>query len=725
MKPPSADIPLKLRPFITLGFDYHENRVAGEEAFGDCPLCGGKGKFYVNVKTGQWDCKAGSCGLRGNLYTFVKEWYEDRFEEQNLPQMANSWKALSTDRKLTVDQLMDAGIVYDGEAWYIPVRNPAGNVINLRRYTIGGGLRGLAEIDTQIFGQEILSQDKRLKEPVFLCEGEWDAIALRIFLEREKKEGVVIGAPGAGLWKDAWTDPLVARDIIICYDHDSAGVKGKQRVWQKIYKKVKEIRHLNWPDQLPEGFDVRDFVTRDGTWEEFLELMLPYVSDEKRNSLNEERVSGADMPPLMNPNRPSFHQVVEMFSQHLHMSSDMKVALRVIFAVVLSNQIKGDPLWLHVVSPPGTAKTELLMPLSGCASCYFASTLTSHSLVSGFVAQGGTDPSLLPKLDGKTFVLKDWTEILNMPKVEKDQIYGTLRGAYDGSVEKLFGNGLNRSYKVRFNMISGVTHSVFGERSASLGERFLLFHLVKGVGFSAKDSIRAAIRNVGKEGSVRVELQDIVRSFVEVKVNPDEVPAMPEWMEDRIIALSSIVAILRATVEKTYNTGSEKILYRPQHEMGTRLAKQLSKLAYGLSLVNNPPALDEPEYEIVCRVALDTCVGFNLECIGHLVEHGGTAIEDLCNALSLPMSTLRDQLDDMAMLGAIRKEKIPNPFGRGAPFYIYHASDLIRAYWIEAGLVKSPVVEALPDTREITRTIKRVRRRKARDPKVEAQPDAE
>ncbi len=73
------------------------------------------------------------------------------------------------------------------------------------------------------------------------------------------------------------------------------------------------------------------------------------------------------------------------------------------------------------------------------------------------------------------------------------------------------------------------------------------------------------------------------------------------------------------------------------------------------------------------------------------------------------MSTLRDQLEDLSMLHVVRKERVPNPYGRGAPRYLYHITDTVRTYWQQAGLTVDPEVLDLPNKREINRSIRRTR----------------
>ncbi len=63
---------------------------------------------------------------------------------------------------------------------------------------------------------------------------------MRLLLEREGKNAIAIGAPGAGIWKDAWVDPMIGREVVICYDKDAAGIKGTKRVWNKLHTKTRD-----------------------------------------------------------------------------------------------------------------------------------------------------------------------------------------------------------------------------------------------------------------------------------------------------------------------------------------------------------------------------------------------------------------------------------------------------------------------------------------------------
>jgi hypothetical protein len=684
----------KLRTFEALGFV--QKGVAGSEVFGDCVFCGKPDKLYINAATGLWSCKAGHCALEGNLFTFITLWYEALLDTQDDDQWSKRWYDLATERGLPEDDLKAAGIVLDeaGRRWVVPVRNNRGNIANLRFYAVAEPrqgtrkLRGLPGIEAGLFGAEQLSEQSRRKHPVIIVEGEWDAIALRHLLGKARPSflATVVAVPGASIFKPQWVEWLAGREFILIYDNDVDGLKGIRRAYRALSAtSPKPILTMRWPSILPEQFDIRDYlIHRDGTWDEMSEWLEPYA-----DQLSDEDGDGQSipddmpLPSLAEGTRPNLDTVVSVYARHLHMTPDLRDALRIVYAVVMSNDLGGEPLWAHIVGPPGSGKTELLMSCSSVRRCVTRSTLTPHSLVSGFLLSGGRDPSLLPKLFGRTFVLKDFTEILRMPKITKDEVYSILRGAYDGRVEKQFGNGLVREYAGYFSMVSGVTHAIFGEQGASLGERFLMFHMNRIDDAVTEQIIMSALDNVGNEIQIKEDLAAAARLFLEYRIPEEMIPTVPRPYLSRILSLAQLVAMLRASVERESMRG-ERLLYRPRAEVGTRLAKQFKKMLICLALQHNPPEVTEDDYRIVLRIAASSCVGWNMEALIVLSEMDGQTLTEIADAADIPMSTLRDQLDELVMLGVLIKVT-PVDGRKGRPSARYFITPQVRRHWIGSG----------------------------------------
>jgi bifunctional DNA primase/polymerase-like protein len=87
---------------------------------------------------------------------------------------------------------------------------------------------------------------------------------------------------------------------------------------------------------------------------------------------------------------------------------------------VAANLLPGDPVWLGLIGPPSSAKTELLNSISGLPNVVQAATLTVAGLLSGTPKKqhtGGAKGGLLRQIgDFGIIALKDFGSVLSMPK---------------------------------------------------------------------------------------------------------------------------------------------------------------------------------------------------------------------------------------------------------------------------------------------------------------------
>ncbi len=77
----------------------------------------------------------------------------------------------------------------------------------------------------------------------------------------------------------------------------------------------------------------------------------------------------------------SLTQLYEVFKRWLLLKDPYLV--EVVLASVVANLLGGDPLWLLIVAPPSSAKTEILRALSRVPWIYLLSNLTANTLLSG------------------------------------------------------------------------------------------------------------------------------------------------------------------------------------------------------------------------------------------------------------------------------------------------------------------------------------------------------
>jgi hypothetical protein len=86
--------------------------------------------------------------------------------------------------------------------------------------------------------------------------------------------------------------------------------------------------------------------------------------------------------------------------------------------------------------------------------------------------------------------------------------------------------------------------------------------------------------------------------------------------------------------------------------MGPRVATQLTKLGYMLSVVLGRKAIDARIYRLLRRVAMDSCIGYHVDVIRTLmrIDNKGMTREQIRGATNISQSTLRRQLEDLEQL---------------------------------------------------------------------------
>ena len=410
---------------------------------------------------------------------------------------------------------------------------------------------------------------------------------------------------------------------------------------------------------------------------------------------------------------PDIDKVREVFKKWLYLDSTM--ALEVMLATTISQSITGPPIWMFLVSPPGGAKTETLNSLSLFPDIYTTSTLTPPSLISGANIKDGVDPSLIPRLNGRVMVIKDFTSILSMRDADKDEIFGILRDAYDGKCGKVFGNGVTRAYTSRFTLLAAVTPRIYdlSGQHAQLGERFLKFMMGDNLNHQHEEAIiHRAIQNINKESKMQLELQDVVQAFLRGRcpVLSKNLPALPDAMVQQIIQLGMFGARMRGTVSRdTYH--NDIVTSRPSAEIGSRLGIQLAKLGQSLAVVYGHTSVGEQEYTVLKKVVLDTVPQRIEDMLRHMIrlcpslDDKMTAI-DLAKESRYPMATVGRILDDLNVL------QIAERTGTQFRFY-WTISKYIREAIRKAGLYQTPV-ELRP--RPLTSVAVRVVLRRVRTP---------
>ena len=604
--------------------------ISGSQIKGICPFCHKEDHFFINVQSENktWDCK--KCGRAGGFQKFLCEVIEFA-KGKNL-------QALSLDRGIDTQTLRSMDIGFINGVWVLPVYdNTKTKILNIKIYD-GSSFRNTASCSVTMYGLWCLptSYDK-----IYLTEGEWDYLSLK---DATNSSVAIVGAPGAGTFKTDSIPLFLSKQSYILYDNDEAGKRGAEKVSSLLISVASEVRVIRWPKGFPDGFDIRDAYKRRRSG------LLQYVESlcEKYTTQSSTPVIQIDIKPI-----DSIQDAYAVFNKWILLKNNE--LLDVIFGTILANRMKSIPVWMFIVAPPGGTKTLPLMTLTNCAGIETLSSLTPATLISGY-SLGGNDPSLIPHLDQKTLVIKDFTVIMGLPMTERQEIMSILRDAFDGECKKSFANGVTRRYKSKFGMLAGVTPAIeiFADENTELGERFLRWRNDSFISdLHRRKTIERAMMNVAHEEEMRLELSSVAKRILLADYT-GRIPLIDKNISRQFIYLADWITYLRGVVRR--DKFSKCALYKPSQEVGTRICQELTNLFCGISMLYGK--INNSVFSTIRNVAKSTINVRFYDVIKYIYGHGNDrmyTIVELQQATGLPMNTTTVIIDDLLLLKVLTK----------------------------------------------------------------------
>ncbi len=389
----------------------------------------------------------------------------------------------------------------------------------------------------------------------------------------------------------------------------------------------------------------------------------------KRDHQNQQETQGKSCEQTQLYNR---EQYLKVLSQWLYLEDQQ--AIDVIMATAICIYLPGDPIWMFIITAAGGMKTEILRTFSNNRT-FSTSTLTPQTLISGL--KGRKDIDLMPKLDGKLLIIKDFTSILSKKAEDQAGIFADLREAYDGYLEKSFGSGVGtKSYKSSFGVLAGVTDAIDMYRvvHALLGERFLKCRLHT----NPKEAIERASSLAGKEVEMRAALTEATNScmaYYAEKASEYEAVIVEKQTHHKITALADLTAKLRSEVARDR---FHKVLYQPQPEIGTRLAKQLRKLAQGLSVFYEHDCIGDAEYNVLLRIAQDTVPKQRMKLVLGMMGAEPLNTKASGDSAEIPTETAKEILEDLWMLKLVART--------GDSTFYWQVTDSMNHLLLDSGL---------------------------------------
>lgn len=633
--------------YAAVGFSL--GRLSGREYVSECPACA-KPKWHVNKDTGQHHCKR--CGLKGNHYTFM-QWMLDQGDTEGLEEVAE-------ERGLSEEVLQEIGIFRLNGEWWLPIYNN-GKIVTVRKWVPpvkgksgakikSGILYNLPKVGVEgTFLYHVYNPENIGK--VVVCEGPWDAIALYDAAKAHYKDKpipfCIWAVPSANILRPRWLNQFGNKTVYLAYDNDKPGKDGMHEAVKTLRDHCSEVHPIRWPSKYPDKFDVRDLVKKEG------EKTLPILwSLFDHHEVQKEQ-----------PIRTKYSEVMEDLKRFKVKTNEQFLDIfDCMLATAFVSHLEGDPVWLFIVAAPGAGKTTLTNMLLGCEHTYHISKVTATQLVSGRNSKSGQDPSLIPRLNNLTLIIKDYTEIIDMGGGEQAELLSVLRGAYDRTLVRDYGTGISRRYTSKFSIVAGVTGKIYQTTQASLGERFLRIHLDPMSGKDTDAQILAAMEAAQDRPDLGMQLAPYVSAYLNyLKDTVDCPPRLTKAQQLKIAPIVKVVAHFRTAT--ALGREREDLEAPPDIETGSRTAVQLQKLATGLAVIHQKKTVDEHIFNKIRRVARDTCRGYYQDMVRLCAENPqGLTVKEFGQVLSLANSPIRRKLAVLKQLEMLKQ--VPVKDGR-------------------------------------------------------------
>jgi hypothetical protein len=371
------------------------------------------------------------------------------------------------------------------------------------------------------------------------------------------------------------------------------------------------------------------------------------LEGEKTKVLGADHVSDTPKPPLV------IDAVLKVFEDWLLLKDHTPVLA--VLGTIAANYLPGDPVWLALIAPPSSAKTEILNATAGLPHVVRAATLTPAGLLSGTPKKQhtkGAKGGLLRQIGGfGILVFKDFGSILSMHTETKAETLAALREVYDGSWTRHLGSdgGRTEHWEGKVGLITAATGVIDSHYAVigAMGDRFLFCRLAPTQG---QAQFIRALAHVGEATKrMRGELAEaVVRLFAGRKNEPR--PISGDEVR-RIGDAISLVVRLRGAVERDRSSREVEAIYGAE---GTaRVGLALERLLAGLDTLG---VEREWAMQVVLSVALDSAPPLRRAAYQAVKQRRSVETAVLATTLKLPTTTTRRVLEDLAAYGLITRE---------------------------------------------------------------------
>ncbi len=391
------------------------------------------------------------------------------------------------------------------------------------------------------------------------------------------------------------------------------------------------------------------------------------ASREKQQRGGTETPQGIQKRDLLEENIV-FSQLVEDVEAFLPGSSK---ALKLVLSVAISSHFGSTVmLWLLLVGVPSSGKTDVVRLIKDAPSAFYLDNLTQNAFISSerpTAKQKVYD--LLPLLDKKCLIIKDWTAIFSLDEKMTKKLLGDLVGIYDKEFAKFSSRRGNITYSSAFSQLGCITPATLNKHTQYMnmvGPRFLCY-TIPNIDLEMETDIFAKIFSGVSRSKQEDELRLKVSTYLEqLKQETFEIKPFSDPVKAFLQKAAKLIACCRGVVviqsQKMINDEGNSITYYEiqdiQIEQPWRSVQQISSLAKYLTFIARKKEVGFAELEIIKDVVLSSMPANRAEALKSIIKSNGeVTAKVLSDGIDKSVKTSRRLLDELAALKVLNKIK--------------------------------------------------------------------
>lgn len=344
-------------------------------------------------------------------------------------------------------------------------------------------------------------------------------------------------------------------------------------------------------------------------------------------------------------------------------------ALQLILAVALASQREQSTmLWLLLVGEPSSGKTDLVRLIKNHRLAFYQDTITQNSFISG---ERPTEKEkvhdLLPLLNNKCFVIKDWTSIFSLDERMTKKLLGDLVGIYDKEYSKFSSRRGSIAYESYFSHLGCITPATLNKHTQYMnmvGARFLMYSMPALTGADQQKSFEAIFSGQNRK-AVEQHARDLTTRYLDFLLMVElPLPPLSEEAKYYLQLSAMLMANCRGIVMMQSSTftnddGKEVTTYEPieiQIEQPWRAVQQLICLVQHIALVNDRSDINNDDLQIIKDVVISSMPADRSHALREIIVAGGhVTAKDLSTATDVSVKTSRRLLSELLSLRVLEK----------------------------------------------------------------------